>query len=194
MANIKIRSFESDTVFLLLALTRLVRSALFPCYHVTGYFYYLPKYILHLPLIQKAVCKACLDIAFPSQRAELRFSTWLQFRHRLVMAGARSHARVPAALAKAVLSRLHRGLPRARSTWWCRQQPFRASRERQCEEQLWYSLLGGLAGHSLVITWDTKDGEAPSSSRCWLQVEALTSKEWGSRYGSRNPELLVNSN
>lgn len=35
--NIKIRSLEGDTVFLLLALTRLVRSAFFSRYHVTGY-------------------------------------------------------------------------------------------------------------------------------------------------------------
>lgn len=185
MANIKIRSFERDTVFLLLALTRLVRSALFPLVIMWQAIFNICQNIFCIfLLIQKAACEACLDIACPLQRTELRFSTWLQFRHRLVMAGARSHARVPAAVAQAVLSSLHRGLPRARSTWWCIQS--------LTWESMWRAALVQPAGRfSRSFPCYHVGHQRWGSARLLsvLQVEALTSKD----RGSRNPEPLVNS-
>lgn len=182
-ANIKIRSSDRDSMFLLLALTRLVHSALFPpplscdrLFLIFARIYSASSFDPESSLWGSPA--RCTLLAAAVHRAAL-----FHFAAVSVAAGSsrstqpRTHA---CCSSKSCAEQAAQGTATCLSTWSRRQQPFRASRERQCEEQLWYQPAWRL-GRSFPSYHVGRQGSGNSQPFSVPEVESFASEKGGLR-------------
>lgn len=175
--NIKIRSLEGDTVFLLPALTRLVRLALFPCLsHDRLFLIFAWIYSTSSFDPERRSVKLVCILHFPCRGSpESSSSISSQFRPGLVRAGAECCVR-------ACCSSESRAEQAAQGTATCLKHMVMqatASRESQCEEQLWYQPAQRFSwSFPCCHVGDQRSGN--SQLLLVLEIEAVDSKGRGS--------------
>lgn len=168
--NIKISSLEGDTVFLLLELTRLVRSAFFsPVIMWQAIFNIcLNRFCIFL-WSRKQFCEACLHVASPLPR-----QSRAKLFHFTAISASAGNGRSTQPCVRACCSSKSHAEQAAQGTAMCLKHMVMQATATQSLtwESMWRAALGtsmpdGLAGHSHVVTWETKGQEIPSSSWCW---------------------------